>query len=160
MQWADTLENWTVLFTREENCILLCIRLVCWCSLPHTENSDYTTVRQQIPDMTCIKRNNWSHASVTDCKWHLVKDIRWALCDESNEEVHVVNEGVVIRAGQVFGLMLVSSCSIIVHIDDTILHTSNISQILWQVLTIKGIFPILRRMCEDCRIGAFVIMWN
>lgn len=44
--------------------------------------------------------------------------------------------------------MFVSSCSVVVHIDETVLHAGNISQILWQVLGIKGVFPILWRRCE------------
>ena len=78
----------------------------------------------------------------------MLKDSRWALCNEGNEEVHVIDEGVVVGAGQVFGLMFVSSCLVIVHIDDTILHTSNVSQILWQVLCVKGVFPVLWRRGE------------
>lgn len=77
-------------------------------------------------------------------------DSRWALCNESNEEVHVVDEGVVVGAGQVLGLMFVSSRSVVVNIDETLLHTSNIFQILWQGLGIEGVFPILWRRCEDC----------
>lgn len=83
-------------------------------------------------------------------KWkHISNDSRWALCNEGDEEVHVVDEGVIVGAGHVFGLMFVSSCSIIVHIDKTLLHASNIAQILWQFLDIKGVFPILWRSCED-----------
>lgn len=78
-----------------------------------------------------------------------VEDSRWALCNESNEEVHVVDEGVVVGAGQVFGLMFVGSFSIVIHINDTILHTSNISQILRQVLGVKWVVPILGRRSED-----------
>lgn len=77
------------------------------------------------------------------------KHSRWALCNESDEEVHVVDEGVVVGAGQVLGLMFVSSRGVVVHVDETVLHTGNISQILWQVLGIKGVFPILWRRCED-----------
>ena len=79
----------------------------------------------------------------------ILKDSRWALCNESNEEVHVVNEGVVVGAGQVFVLMFIGSSSVVVHEDDTILHTSNVSQILWQGLGIKGVFSVLWRSCED-----------
>lgn len=76
---------------------------------------------------------------------NFLDDSRWALCNESNEEVHVIDEGVVVGAGQVFGLMFVSSCSVVVHIDETILHPSNITQILWQVSGIEGVVPILWR---------------
>lgn len=80
---------------------------------------------------------------------HISQDSRWALCNESDEEVHVVDEGVVVGAGQVFGLVFVSSRSVVVHIDDTVLHTSDVSQILWQVGGIEGVFPVLWRRCED-----------
>lgn len=77
-------------------------------------------------------------------------DSRWALCNESNKEVHVIDECVVVGPGQVFGLMFVSSCSIVVHIHETLLHAGNITQILWQVLGVKGVFSILWRSREDC----------
>lgn len=78
-----------------------------------------------------------------------MKDSRWALCNESNEEIHVVDEGVVVWAGKVFGMVFVGSCGIIVHVDEALLHTSHIAQVLWQGLVIEGIFPSLRQRCED-----------
>lgn len=91
----------------------------------------------------------WRYSYSKQSSKHILNDSRWALCNESDEEVHVVDEGVIVRAGHVFGLMFVSSCSVIVHIDDTILHASNIAQILWKVLRLKGVFPILWRSCEN-----------
>lgn len=70
---------------------------------------------------------------------------RRALRNESNEEVHVIDEGVVVGAGQVFGLMFVRSSGVVVHVDDAILHTSDVSQVLWQVLGFEGVFSILWR---------------
>lgn len=71
--------------------------------------------------------------------------LRWALCDESDEEVHVVDEGVVVRAGQVFGLVLVGRSGVVVHIDEAVLHAGNITQVGWQVLGVKGILFLLWR---------------
>lgn len=76
-------------------------------------------------------------------------DSRGALCNESDEEVHVIDEGVVVGVGQVFGLMLVSSCCVVVHIDETVLHTGNIAQILRQVFGVKWVFTILWGSCKD-----------
>lgn len=77
-----------------------------------------------------------------------MEDSRWALGNESNEEIHVIDECVVVRAGKIFWLMFVGGRSIIVHVDKTLLHASDISQVLWQGLKIKGIFPTLRKRCE------------
>lgn len=78
-----------------------------------------------------------------------VKDSRWALGNEGDKEVHVIDEGGIVGAGQVFGLMFVSSCSIVVHVDETVLHTSHVAQILWQVFGVKGVLSLLWRRCED-----------
>lgn len=68
--------------------------------------------------------SNIGFKSVTDT-FH--GNSRRALRNESNEEVHVIDEGVVVGAGQVFGLVFVCSGRVAVHIDDTILHTSDVS---------------------------------
>lgn len=75
--------------------------------------------------------------------------LRWALSDESNQKVHVIDEGGVVRVRQVSGLVLVSGGRVIVNIDDTILHTGNIAQALRQDTGIEGVFSILGRRCED-----------
>lgn len=88
---------------------------------------------------------NIGFTSVTDT---LRGNSRWALRNESNEEVHVIDEGVVVGAGQVFGLMFVCSGGVIVHVDDAILYTSDVSQVLWKVLGFEGVLSILWRWEE------------
>lgn len=68
--------------------------------------------------------SNIGFTSVTDT---FGGNSRRALRNESNEEVHVIDEGVVVGAGQVFGLMFVCSGGVVVHVDDAILHTSDVS---------------------------------
>lgn len=77
-----------------------------------------------------------------------MNDSRRALSNERNEEVHVIDEGVIVGAGQVFGLMFVSSCSVVIHVDETILHTGHVTQILWQVTGAERVVPVLWRSCE------------
>lgn len=78
-----------------------------------------------------------------------MRDSRWALCNESYEEIHVVDEGVVVWVGKVFGLVFVGGSGIIVHVDEALLHAGHIAQVLWQGLGIEGIFPRLRQRRED-----------
>lgn len=76
---------------------------------------------------------------------HFLWNSRWALSNESNEKVHVVNEGVVVRAGQVFGLVLVCGGGVIVHVDEAVLHARDVAQVLWQVLGVEGVLAVLWR---------------
>lgn len=76
-------------------------------------------------------------------------DSRWALRNESDEEIHVVDEGVVVRAGEVFGMVLVGRRGVVVHVDEALLHTGHVTQVLWQGLGIEGIFSRLGQSCED-----------
>lgn len=97
--------------------------------------------------------SNIEFTSVTDT---FRGNSRRALRNESNEEVHVIDESVVVGAGQVFGLMFVCSGGVVVHVDDAILHTSDVSQVLWQVLGFEGVFSILWRWKEYCLKGCDV----
>lgn len=76
---------------------------------------------------------------------HFLRHSRWALSNESNEEVHVVDEGVVVRTGQVFGLVLVCGGGVIVHVDEAILHARDVAQVLLQVLGFEGVLAVLWR---------------
>lgn len=92
--------------------------------------------------LLACQSSNIGFTSVTDT---FCGNSRRALRNESNEEVHVIDEGVVVGAGQVFGLMFVRGGGVVVHVDDAILHTSDVSQVLWQVLGFEGVFSILWR---------------
>lgn len=83
--------------------------------------------------------------SLYDSNRHFLWNSRWPLSNEGNEEVHVVNEGVVVGAGQVFGLVLVCGSGVVVHVDEAIFHARDVAQALLQVLGVEGILAILWR---------------
>lgn len=76
---------------------------------------------------------------------HFLWNSRWTLSNESNEEVHVVDEGFVVGAGQVFGLVLVCGGGVIVHVDEAVLHARDVAQVLLQVLGFEGVLAVLWR---------------
>lgn len=88
--------------------------------------------------------------SLYEGNWHFLWNSRWALSNEGNEEVHVVDEGVVVGAGQVFGLVLVCSGGVIVHVDEAFLHARDVAQVLLQVLGFEGVLAVLWRWGEHC----------
>lgn len=67
------------------------------------------------------------------------KNIRWALSDESDEEIHIVNKGSKVRSWQVHAL----------DVDDTIPHACLMGQILGQGLRLKWILPSFGWRSED-----------
>lgn len=78
-------------------------------------------------------------------KRHFLWNSRWALSNEGNEEVHVVDEGFIVGAGQVFGLVLVCGSGVVVHVDEAIFHARDVAQVLLQVLGFEGILAVLWR---------------
>lgn len=82
------------------------------------------------------------------CVW-LGGDSRRTLRNESNEEIHVVDEGVVVGAGKVFGLVFVGSRGVMVDVDEAVLHTRDVSQVFWQFPCVERIHPRLWQRCED-----------
>lgn len=88
---------------------------------------------------------------------HFLWNSRWTLSNEGNEEVHVVDEGVVVGAGQVFGLVLVCGSGVVVHVDEAIFHPGDVAQVLLQVLGVKGVLAVLWRWSEHCCIYKIVL---
>lgn len=80
---------------------------------------------------------------------YLQLNSRWALCDQSNEKIHVVDEGRVVRAGQVLGFVFVSGPCVFVHVDNTIFHTRYVAQVFRKAFNVEGILAILGWGCED-----------
>ncbi len=77
-------------------------------------------------------------------------NIRWALSNQGDEEVHVVYEGDKIWTGVVQRLVFISRCCIFVDIDNTIPHASDVAEARWEVLCAERILTRLRRRGEDC----------
>lgn len=67
------------------------------------------------------------------------ENIRWALSDESDEEVHIVNKGSKVRSWQVHAL----------DVDDTIPHDCLVGQVLRQGLRLEWILPSFGWRSED-----------
>lgn len=78
-------------------------------------------------------------------------DLRWALSDESDQEVHVIDKGGEVRGGQVDGLVVVSSLLVFEGTYHTVLHARHVVQVLGQGLSLKRILTFLGWSCEDCR---------
>ena len=74
---------------------------------------------------------------------------RGAQCNERNQEVHVIDEGVVVNVGQIMGLVLVSSLLVVVNVDNAVLHAGNVAQVRREFRGIEGVFPALGRWVED-----------
>jgi len=79
-----------------------------------------------------------------------VASLRGALGDQGDEEVHFVDEGFVVGAGQLVGLVLVRRRLVLVHIDDAVLHARLVAQVLGQGAGVERVLAVLRGTCELC----------
>lgn len=80
--------------------------------------------------------------------WQDQSDSRGALCNQGNEEVHVIDEGVVIRPGQVLGLVFVGGLLVIVNIDEPLVHPGHIAKVLRQRFETEGVLILLGWGCK------------
>lgn len=65
------------------------------------------------------------------------------LCNEGQEEVHVINEVLEAGVGQVLWLISANRCLVSVDVNYPIFHLDVVSQVLGETLSFKGILSIL-----------------
>lgn len=65
------------------------------------------------------------------------------LCNQGQEEVHVINEVLKAGVGQILWLISVSCCLVFIDVNYTILHLNVVSQVLTEIPHVKGILSIL-----------------
>jgi len=83
---------------------------------------------------------------------------RWALRDQGDEEVHVIDESGKFWTGVVQRLVFISRCLVFVDKDNTILHASNVAKVRWEVLSAERILASLGRRGKDCNTTETVII--
>lgn len=77
-----------------------------------------------------------------------VMHLHRSLCNQGQEEVHVINEVLKIGVGQVLWLVSASCCFVSIDVNYPILHLNVVSQVLSKIPSFKGILSILHRWCE------------
>lgn len=72
------------------------------------------------------------------------------LCNQDQEEVHVIHEALEAGVGQVLRLISLSRCLVCIDINYPILHLDMVSQVLGEIPSVKGILSTLHWRGEHC----------
>lgn len=72
------------------------------------------------------------------------------LCNQDQEEIHVIDEVLEAGVGQILWLISLSCCLVCVDINYPILHLHVVPQVLREVPSVKGILSILHWRGEHC----------